>query len=248
MTVQRHVPATDSVTRVEFTVSNTSYPFVAASATEGCRTVLQEILPRGDGTYAEFFAVTGMDPSDVQRLAADSETVDPTLLETFDDGGLFEYEVTGDCPAVTLSELGALPRTVYSVDGVGTVSGEIPASADAAAVVDAFLQAHPSADLVVKERQPYVTPMFGHRKYKQVIADRLTARQEEVLAAANESGYYEWPREITAEDLAADLDITASTLLKHLRAVERAFVTAFFEEPTLPDGASGDSSGSDGAA
>ncbi|ELY60130.1 Bacterio-opsin activator HTH domain protein [Natronococcus amylolyticus DSM 10524] len=50
--------------------------------------------------------------------------------------------------------------------------------------------------------------------------DTLTAAQREVFEHARETGYYEWPRETTTRELAADLDIAKSTLLEHLRRAE----------------------------
>ena len=49
----------------------------------------------------------------------------------------------------------------------------------------------------------------------------LSDRQAEVITAALDGGYYEWPRESDAESLAADLDISHTTFLEHLRKAER---------------------------
>lgn len=52
----------------------------------------------------------------------------------------------------------------------------------------------------------------------------LSERQSEVITEAVRRGYYEWPREIDAETLAEDLDITHSTFLEHLRKAESALL------------------------
>jgi len=231
MTVNQQRPVSAGVTRVEFDVSNPEYPFVGASSIDGCRLFLEEILPRGGSSYAEFFAVVGADPDPILELADEHPSADPTLLNEYESGGLFEFHVAEDCPAVFLSEHGALPRRVYSDEGEGHISAEIPPAEDAGEIVDTFLDAHPDAVLERKCDQPYVTPMFSHRKFRDAIEERLTDRQTEVLAAAHESGYYDWPREITAEELAERQGISTSTLLKHLRTVERKFIGAFFEQP-----------------
>lgn len=246
MTVNQQRPVSEGVTRVEFALSNPEYPFVGASAVEGSRIFLEEILPRGGNSYAEFFAVVGADPDRILELADEHSSADPTLLNEYESGGLFEFHVAEECPAVFLSERGALPRRVYSNGGEGHISAEIPPDEDAGEIVDAFLDAHPDAELERKCDQPYVTPMFSHRKFRDAIEERLTDRQTEVLAAAHESGYYDWPRGITAEELADRQDISTSTLLKHLRAVERKFIGAFFERPEERDSArSGDAAGAE---
>ena len=231
MTVRSRVPTPEYVTRVEFALSDPDYPFVAASVRDDCRVILEEIIPRGEGTYAEFFTATGTDPDRILALAGDHEGVDAQLLARYDDGGLFEFLVGEACPAVFLGEQNALPRDVFSVSGEGRIAAEIPSTEDATAIVDRFLDEHPGADVVAKRDQPYATPLFGHRKYRHAVGDRLTGRQTEVLAAAHEAGYYGWPREATADELAGEFDVSSATLHKHLRAAERTLVSAFFEEP-----------------
>lgn len=72
---------------------------------------------------------------------------------------------------------------------------------------------------------------------------RLTDRQHEVIEEALESGYFEWPRNITSEELAEQLDISRATLLEHLRKAESKLLTDALEgmatgndrpEPTEP--------------
>lgn len=50
----------------------------------------------------------------------------------------------------------------------------------------------------------------------------LTDRQREVVATASELGYYDVPRDATVSDVAAELDITDSTVSAHLRKAESA--------------------------
>lgn len=53
----------------------------------------------------------------------------------------------------------------------------------------------------------------------------LSERQSEVIDAALEAGYYEWPRERDAQTIAEDLGITHPTFLEHLRKAERTLLT-----------------------
>ncbi|SER15781.1 helix-turn-helix domain-containing protein [Natrinema salaciae] len=48
----------------------------------------------------------------------------------------------------------------------------------------------------------------------------LTDRQREVLRVAIEAGYYEEPRQVTYEEIAARLDCCAGTVGQHLRRIE----------------------------
>ena len=50
--------------------------------------------------------------------------------------------------------------------------------------------------------------------------DTLTPAQREAFEHARDTGYYEWPREADTRELAADLDLSKTTLLEHLRKAE----------------------------
>ncbi|WP_368410760.1 helix-turn-helix domain-containing protein [Haladaptatus pallidirubidus] len=48
----------------------------------------------------------------------------------------------------------------------------------------------------------------------------LSERQREVFELAQRRGYYSWPRETSASELATEIDISKTTLLEHLRKAE----------------------------
>lgn len=60
----------------------------------------------------------------------------------------------------------------------------------------------------------------------------LTDRQREVVATATELGYYDVPRNATVADVAAELDITDSTVSAHLRKAESAVMGEVFSSQT----------------
>lgn len=232
MTVRQQVPASERITRVEFAVTDPKYPFVAVSSETGGRALMEELIPRTDGEFAEFFTVLDCDAEDVLSLAARHDALEAELLEEYDDGGLFEFVVHDRCPVVHLADTGALPRDVESADGKGFITAEIPSDTSTDRVIDDFLTAHGDAELVAKRQQPYTTPLFSHREFQHAVEDQLTERQQEVLAAAHSAGYYEWPREHTAEEVASELGISPATLHEHLRTAEQKLIASFFEAPT----------------
>ena len=48
----------------------------------------------------------------------------------------------------------------------------------------------------------------------------LSERQREVFKLAQQEGYYSWPREVSASELADNLSISKTTMLEHLRKAE----------------------------
>jgi predicted DNA binding protein len=66
--------------------------------------------------------------------------------------------------------------------------------------------------------------------FKRELEDKLTNRQRDVLETAFVSGYFDWPRGSTAEEVAESLGISAPTFHEHLRAGEQKLMATFFEE------------------
>lgn len=60
---------------------------------------------------------------------------------------------------------------------------------------------------------------FGHEQ------KLLSPQQLEVMQVAIEEGYYDWPRSITAEELAEELGIARPTLMEHHRKAEKKLLT-----------------------
>jgi hypothetical protein len=59
--------------------------------------------------------------------------------------------------------------------------------------------------------------------------DALTERQREIVHAAYDMGFYEVPREVSTEEVAAELDLDASTIAEHLQRAERNLLSQELE-------------------
>lgn len=60
--------------------------------------------------------------------------------------------------------------------------------------------------------------------------DALSDRQRECLLHAREQGYYRWPRDLPATEVAADLGVSGPTLLEHLRKGEQKILNTVLDE------------------
>lgn len=227
-------PERGDVVQVEFRLRDGPYPFVAVSAAEGCTFELAKMIPRPDGSYAEFFSITGVDPARIEALGVEHDDVAVTLLTEYDNGGLFEFDVASHCPAYRLAELGALPQEVSARDGDGRIVADVPPRYDAGRIAEAFLDAIPAAELVRKRGKEGTTPVFTIAGIHHVLREHLTERQVEVLTTAFEEGYYAWPRESTADEVAERLDISTPTFVEHVRAAERNLLTVLIGQGDGP--------------
>lgn len=218
----------DVVTEVEFRLSDAEYPFLDASGAEDCEFELAELLPRDGAQYREFFLVSGADPQGVLERTASYEGVEAHFHHERENGMLFEFTIPGGCPAVTLAELGALPRRVRGESGQGYVVAEVPDRLNATRILEQFTAEHPGSELAAKREKDRLQPLRADVAFRDAARRRLTCRQWEVLEAAFEAGYYDWPRECTGEAMAERLDITSSTFSQHIHAAERNLCSLLF--------------------
>jgi predicted DNA binding protein len=58
----------------------------------------------------------------------------------------------------------------------------------------------------------------------------LSTRQRESLFEAQANGYYQWPRDVSAKQIADGLGVTGPTLLEHLRIGEQKILNATLDE------------------
>lgn len=223
-------PQPPSVVDLTFRLSHERYPFVRISDAEGCAFELLRFLPRGEGAFVEYFAVSGADPAAIAERAAAADELEHRLVAHEDSYGLFEFEVSDGCPVVDLATEAAIPVSATSEDGVAHIEVEVVSPPDPSAVVESFNEAHPSATLVEKSRKDVAAPLFTRRELAQTVEERLTDRQQEVLRVAYDSGYYARPRESTGEELADELGISVATFSQHLRVAERTLLDVLADE------------------
>lgn len=57
----------------------------------------------------------------------------------------------------------------------------------------------------------------------------LSPRQRETMYTAVQEGYYQWPREISADEIADSMGISGPTFLEHLRTGEKKLINKLFE-------------------
>jgi predicted DNA binding protein len=62
----------------------------------------------------------------------------------------------------------------------------------------------------------------------EALESELTDRQTEILHTALLAGYFEWPRDSSAEDVAETVGITSSTLQYHLRNAQKTVFSRLF--------------------
>lgn len=222
----------DAVVEVEFRVTDDRYPLVSIPDRLDCRTRVEQIVPRGDDTYAIFHRFSGASLPDVLDHIGKYEGIEARTVNGHDDGGVVEVvvEEPDDHFVTTLTDAGAIPHELRSADGEANIVAEVPTIYRASEVIDRFLSAHPTAEVVARRQKDHDVPVFSRREFQRAVEERLTARQREVLEAAYVGGYFDWPRGKSGEEVASELGVTSTTFSQHLRAVERKVFSILVDE------------------
>ncbi|WP_273837635.1 bacterio-opsin activator domain-containing protein [Halococcus sp. PRR34] len=192
-----------------------------------CRYSLDGVVPGADGTLLQYVVVDGVAPERVLDAADESDLVaSARLVSERETGSVFELAIT-DSPVNTLIEVGGTVQEFTAEDGEARVVAEIATDADVRTVVDGFEAAYPGAELLSK--RTVELPLRTEGTFRQTLDERLTQKQRSALRAAYFAGYYDWPRDSTAEQVAESMGITSPTLHNHLRKAQRELAAAFLE-------------------
>ncbi|MBX0293310.1 bacterio-opsin activator domain-containing protein [Haloarcula nitratireducens] len=183
------------------------------------------VVPSGDRTRL-FLRIPDRDPTTVREYVEGVPNV-KSVSSVADDG---DYEVVVDGPTVprTVVEQGArLGRLEATATGVGLVV-HLSAETNVRTFVEQLSSRY--ADVELDARREKATRYRTEHGTRAALEERLTDRQLEVLRTAYLSGFFEWPRETTGEEVASMLDITQPTVNRHLRVSERKLLDLVFGE------------------
>ncbi|WP_222919448.1 bacterio-opsin activator domain-containing protein [Natrinema sp. SYSU A 869] len=227
---RRNLLLSDRVIELEVACRDARSFFVDASRRLNCRFELDSLVPIDESTHLYYVRLEGASPADVFDLADTTpEIEDCRLVETDEDGWRVEFVVDGSCPIVTLTEYGVTVHEAVFEGGSATITGDCAADADLRTILDGLRSAFPDSELVGK-RDAERTVQTA-REFREGLEDRLTDRQEAALRAAYFGGYYDWPRESTAEEVADAMGVSSPTLHNHLRKGQHELLRTFFDDP-----------------
>lgn len=224
----RQLLSTDSVVRLEIACRDDPDPLVAVASELACEIELEGIVPAHDEGPLAYLRVTGADSGDVREaLAAAGGGVRVVRAAEDSGGGLLEWQVTDEAPLGALVNHGADIHRAAAEEGQATYELDIAAAADVRALIDNLRERF--GDVRTLSKRERVPSVETADELPEAPFEDLTSRQREVLEAAYRAGYFNWPRDSNAEEVAESLGISSATLHSHLRKAERSLLTDLFE-------------------
>ncbi|PSP90837.1 hypothetical protein BRC90_00225 [Halobacteriales archaeon QS_4_69_34] len=224
----RRVLVADDVVELELALGDPEAFFVSIAERAGCRLEYGGSLAREDGSSLVFFTAEGAPAAAVLAAAEECADLDgAAIVADHGDVRLIECDVAGSSVVTMLAEWGATTESIVADPDGARLRVELAREADARALVAALDEHYAGVELVgYHERE---RPARTEREAAAALADRLTDRQRTALQRAHLAGFFERPRRMTGDELAASMGVSRSTFHQHLRAAERKLVATFFE-------------------
>lgn len=221
----RRLLARDTVLELTFESTDTDHTLIAVADEYDCRLESAGHVDLGAETLF-YLSVEGVSPSRVlDGMRAITDIVDGRVVRGDETGGVVELQAEDDFQS-RLLDVGARATELVVEDGALTITVEAPPDADSRTIHETLSECLSPLSLATRrERERARVVLDGDGGPR----DSLTERQREVLRTAFLAGYYAWPRDTNAEELADTLGIASPTLHQHLRRAERNLIDDVFD-------------------
>ncbi|WP_136718407.1 bacterio-opsin activator domain-containing protein [Halorientalis salina] len=216
----------DTVTDLDLELPVGSDLFGRVARTVGTTVELEGIIPRDESLLA-FLLVSGADASVVKSSLEAETAVSSVTRRDRDESVLFKVVLQGTSLVTRLVEQGATLRKIIADSDSTRVLVTLPVDADVRQFIETLERTYPGISL--QSRSQRDRSAGETHRFRTAFEQSVTDRQLQALRTAYLSGYFEWPREHTAEEVAELLDITQPTLNRHLRVAERTLLTLLLD-------------------
>ena len=224
----------ETVVEIAVEIDGADSPLGAASDRLGCRLSVDGFVPIESNRVLYSVTASGVSMDALTALLEDlGRTGEWELVTGTDDRGVFVADTHLSRLVGLLLDHGGVPHSAVATDGRLRLVAHVPPETDHARLFDGIETVSPSVTLVGKREVE--RPSRSVREGREAFTDRLTDRQLSVLRAAYHAGYFEWPRESTAEELADSMRISSSTLHFHLRRALAKLLAELLDRPEHGD-------------
>jgi DNA-binding transcriptional ArsR family regulator len=160
----------------------------------------------------------------------DAQLAGPRAVRTLDEDGDGRYGIHLVAPTVpsTVVEAGGWTSAGLVDDEGADLTVTVPTSDDVERLLRALEARFGSVTVTASREAADATGSAG--PFRAAARSALTPRQWAVLRSAHLSGFFEWPRVTTGEDVASMLDVSQPTVSRHLRVGQRNLLDLLFDE------------------
>ncbi|NGM67904.1 GAF domain-containing protein [Natronolimnobius sp. AArcel1] len=228
----RRMLTTETVVELEVAIEDSSLFVTAlANALEATLTY-RGITYDEHGTPLAFFHVDRT--AGVVDAAADIDAIERASVVTeYEEGVLLEVALSSGL-VTALANHGAMIQRLDVDDRVADLALELPNGQSARSAYNTVTERYDRVELLSYHEtdQPTQTP----RDITAQLDERLTDRQQMALRKAYYANYFEWPRDVSGEELADSMGVSRSTFHQHLRAAQRKLLEELFAADPTSEG------------
>lgn len=220
--------------RIEFQVHMTGLSSKLFGLEQTVRGVeIDNALPVADN--AAFLFLTVQFDNDVSKDELSSQLSDMEIVDLWEaEGNRHTYYLgviaeLSDAPMLSLlTSNQAIPHRIVGRKNHLNVIASVRDWNHLKEVASTIEDEHGSLELVGTTQTETIGFPLGGDKVKQSLSGKLSENQLEVLETAYRLGYFKVPQDVTAEEIANELEISRSTLSERLRRVEHNFCELLF--------------------
>ncbi|WP_121743586.1 PAS domain-containing protein [Natronorubrum halophilum] len=217
----------DRVHEITFQSHRFEEILIEAAGDESFTVSIEKVVALPDDQSIAYYSLDGLDPAVfidvIEQYNPDAE------YHVFDEEGSrarVEVQQSNLTPATELARYDSWIADGTLQNGEFRLRVQVPKYSHVREVKEVVKEAYPDAEVVaqteVERESTRLSDVFSD------LDDHLTERQRTALEVAYYSGYFDWPRAITGEELAERLDVTQGTVSHHIRHGEHKLLAAFF--------------------
>lgn len=182
-----------------------------------------------EGTFLVYGETT---PAGIDVLESMVETLprwDAVRVRSEGETTSFELRLIDPPLLSAIISLGGGVESAHIEEGDYRMGVHLPTTVDVRHVTEELSAIYPTIEML--SRRQIHRPAGTSVQFQQRLLGRLTDRQRTTLEAAQHAGFFEWPRDVTGDQLADSLGIASSTFHQHLRKAQRKVFERLFAPP-----------------
>lgn len=154
-------------------------------------------------------------------------------LSRLDEGEVITFEMKLKEPPITsrVTAMGGYIDELVIDDGDARAAIHLAPRSIVRGLLDTIENVYPQMNLISRKQINRSEPVSPDSR-RQLLGD-LTERQRVVLDASYHSGYFEWPRRTSGEEVADSLDISPATYSQHLRKAQKQMLDSIYESDAV---------------
>jgi PAS domain S-box-containing protein len=229
-TERKRALMSDDVIELQFRIQNLFDALDIEGTAQG-KITIDHTIPIGNDEFLIYGTAT---PDAIDSADSIVETVPHWVEVNYrNDEGTTAFELRVSDPPV-LSKVAAMGGSIENAvieDGDYWMTFHVTPSADIRQIIDTVEKTYPTAEMVKRQQTVRRDRMRG-LELNDIISE-LTDRQQTCLETAVYSGYFEWPRDASAEDVARSIGVSPPTFHEHLRKAEKNVFSSLYSSPVV---------------